>query len=358
MKKSIIIWIIIIIVLVGIIILVSYKKPVPGEKEKLEVAVIIPLTGSGSSEGEDLLNGMLLAEEEFNPNIVLYVEDSQGKATEGIAAAKKLLDTKDIDIIVSFQSSVSIPLLALADQYDKPLLVTAVAQDEFTQRSKNAFRLFPPARQYATVAAEFADKMGFDKVSVLTIHDEYGESVKELFKKNFKGNIVHEESFEVPERDFRTILTKIADSDAVYSVGYNIHWVSLFEQRKELGQNIIFISNQNMVSKFVQSQVGDLLTNAYATVPPSTLNSGEIKDFIEEYTKKYAHEPDWVAPFGYDIILILDAVQKSGKEPIESLYKIEVNGLNGLISFDEKRETNIPLVIIEAENGVIKEVTE
>jgi len=328
----------------------------PEGTAKLQVAVIIPLTGPSSLEGEDLLNGLLLAKEEFNADIVLHIEDSQGKTMEGITAAKKLLDTKDIDVIVSFQSSVAIPLLALADQYDKPLVVTAVAQDEFAQKSKNAFRLFSPAREYAAIAAEFANNMGFENVSTLTIHDEYGESIKEHFKKNFRGNIAYEESFEVSERDFRTILMKISDSEAIYSVGYNIHWVSLFKQREELGKNIVFISNQNMVSKFVQSQVGDLLTNAYATVPPSTLINNKTKEFIEEYTEKYGREPDWVAPFGYDIVLILDAVQKSGKNPINALHDIQVEGLNGPISFDEDGESNIPLVIVRAKNGDVKEI--
>ena len=349
-------WIIIgitVIIIIVLVVVFSGKKP---EKvtEKLEVAVIIPLTGPSSSEGEDLLNGLLLAKEKINADIILHIEDSQGKATEGITAAKRLLDTKDIDVIVSFQSSVAIPLLTLAEQYDKPLIVTAVTQDEFAQKSKNAFRLFSPAREYAAIAAEFANNIGFENVSTLTIHDEYGESTKEYFKKNFKGNIMHEENFEVSERDFRTILMKISDSEAVYSVGYNIHWVSLFEQRKELGRDIVFISNQNMVSKFVQSRVGDLLTNAYAAVPPSTLVNNKTKNFIEEYTKKYGHKPDWVAPFGYDIILVLDAVQKNGKRPVDAFYEIEVDGLNGLISFDESGESYIPLVMVQAKNGIIE----
>lgn len=338
------------LIVITIILIIFIKKP-KEETEKLEVAVIIPLTGPGSSEGKDLLNGLLLAEEKFSPNIVLHVEDSQGKAIEGISAAKKLLDIKDIDVIVAFQSSVAIPLLTLADQYDKPLLVTGVAQDEFTKRSKNSFRLFSPARQYAAMAAEFANDMGFENVSTLTIHDEYGESIKEHFKKNFKGNIVREENFEVLERDFRTILIKISNTEAIYSVGYNIHWVSLFKQRKELGKDVMFISNQNMVSTFVQSQVGDLLTNAYATVPPSTLDNDKTKGFREEYTKKYGYEPDWVAPFGYDIVLVLDAIQKNNKNPIDAFHEIKVEGLNGLISFDEEGESNIPLVIVQAKDG-------
>jgi len=358
MKKSIIIWIIIIIVIIGVIAVVNYKKPVPREKEKLEVAIIIPLTGPASPTGEDFLNGLLLAQEKFNPDIILHVEDSKSNAKDGITALKKLLDTKDIDVIVSLQSAVVIPLLSVAEQYGKPLVATAIAQDEFAQKSKNAFRLFPPARQYAAMAAEFADKMGFKNVSILTIHDEYGESIREHFRENFKGNIPHEENFEIPERDFRTILIKISDSEAVYSVGYNIHYVSLFRQREELGKDIIFISNQNMTSNFVRIEVGNLLTNAYATVPESTLVNEKTREFVEEYNKKFVQEPDWGAPFGYDMLLVLDAIQKNEKNPIDALHEIKIDGLNGHIFFNEDGEANIPLVIVEAENGVIKEVKE
>ncbi len=350
-------WIAIVIIIVIIVLFAAvFSQRESKETNKLQVAVIIPLTGPGSSEGQDLLSGLLLAKEKINPNIVLNIEDSQGKAAEGITAAKKLLDTRNIDVIVSFQSSVAVPLLSLADQYNTPLLVTAVAQDEFTQKSRNAFRLFSLARQYATVAAEIANNTGFKNISTLTIHDEYGESTKENFKENFKGNIIYEEKFEVSERDFRTILTKISDSEAVFSVGYNVHWVSLFEQRKELGKDITFISNQNMTSKFVQSKVGDLLTDAFAAVPPSTLNTDKTKDFMQGFTKKYGHEPDWVAPFGYDIVLVLDAVQKNGKKPTKALHEIEIEGLNGAISFDKEGESHIPLIVIEAEKGNIKKV--
>jgi len=353
-KTKIILWIIIIVIIIGGLWYGQGKKAEKESKNKLEVAVIIPLTGPSSPEGEDFLNGLLLAKEKLNPDIIFYIEDSQGKATEGLTAAKKLLDTKNIDIIVSFQSLVSIPLLALADQYNKPLVVTSVAQDEFTQKSKNAFRLFPTARQYASMAAEFANKKGYKNVSILTVHDEYGESVKEQFKKNFKGSIVHQESFEIPERDFRTVLIKISNSEAVFSVGYNIHWVSLFKQREELGKDTIFISNQNMVSQLVRSEIDDLLTNAYAVVPSSTLLSDTTKEFVDEYIKKYGHEPDWVAPFGYDMTFVLDAVQKNGKKPIEALHEIRFEGLNGTISFDENGESNIPLIMIQAKDGSIE----
>lgn len=357
-------WLIIIIIVVAIILVVVLAGQKPKEEggreeaASLQVAVIAPLTGPASSTGEDFLNGLLLAKEKFNPNVVLYVEDSQSTGKDGITAAKKLLDTRDIDVIVSLNSSVVIPLLELAEQYQKPLVATIVAQDEFAKSSRYAFRLFSPASHYAASAAEFANKKGFKTVSTLTIHDEYGESIKEHFRQNFKGEIPFQESFEVLERDFRTPLMKIGDSEAVYSVGYDIHWVNLFKQREELGKDITFISNQNMVSEFVKSAVGELLTNAYAVVPPSTLITKQTNEFVDEYTEKYGRKPDWGAPFGYDMVLILDAVEKimqeSNKKLIDALHDIQVEGLNGVILFDEDGESNIPLIMVEAKDGGIE----
>ncbi len=132
----------------------------------------------------------------------------------------------------------------------------------------------------------------------------------------------------------------------------------MFEQRQELGKDIPFISNQNMVSSFVKSKVGELFTNAYATIPPSTLITKQTNEFVDEYNKKYGRKPDWGAPFGYDTVLILDAVQKSSKKPIDALHEIRVSGLNGLIRFDEEGEANIPLVVVEVKDGIVDLVEE
>lgn len=352
-KTKIILWIIIAVIVVGGLWYDQSKKAEKESKKKLEVAVVIPLTGAVSENGQNFINGLMLAKEKLNSDIDLYIEDSQSNAKDGVTACKKLLDTQNIDIIISLQSAVVMPILNLADQYNKPLLATLISQNEFTQKSKNAFRLFTSAEQEAGLMADFANKKGFKKVSIITVNDEYGQSMKKYFKEKFKGNIIHEEDFNASESDFRTILTKTSGSDAVYFLGYNPHYINFLKQREELGKNITILSNENMASNYIRSQVGNLYKNLYATAPPTIL-SDSIKEFKEEYYKKYGKIPDWAAPYGYDAFLVLDAIQKSGKKPIDGLHQIKVEGLNGLISFDEKGESYLSLVVVEAKNGDVE----
>jgi len=345
-KKSL--WIIGIVIIVAVILVISNSNKEEGE-DNLEVAVIIPLTGAAGFQGEDFLNGVLLAKEKIDSKIELHVEDSQSNAREGVTAAKQLLETNNIDVMVSFQSPVVIAILPLADEHNIPLIATAISQDEFTKISENAYRLFPPAREDGRRIAKFANDLGYDSIAVLTVQDEYGETMKQHFKQNFNGDILSEESFLISENDFKTILTKIPDNvDAVYFIGYISHYIQFYKQQEELGKNFVVISNLVLTSQAIRDEVGDLMGNSYAIAPFSTkYDSEKLKLFAEEYYDNYGKQPDWAAPFGYDMVLVLDAVQKSDKDPGEALYELEVEGLNGVIHFDNERETNIALEVIK-----------
>lgn len=350
MNKKIFLSIGVVVIILIVFLLVFSNTKNQEENSGLNVAIVVPLTGAVSEPGQDFMNGLTISKEKLNSKINLYIQDSQSNAKDGVTAAKSLLDTKNIDIIVSLQSAVVMPILPLADQYNKPLLATLNSQNDFTQKSKNAFRLFPSANQDAGLIADFANKKEFKKVSIIAVNDEYGQSMAKYFKEKFKGIIVYEEKFEASETDFRTMLAKTSGSDAIYFLGYNPHYINFLKQREELGKNITILSNENMVSTYIRSQVGNLFKNLYATAPPTIL-SDSIKDFKDEYYKKYGITPDWMAPYGYDVFLVLDTIQKIGKKPIDALHQIKVQGLNGSISFDEKGESYPPLVVVEAKNG-------
>jgi len=337
------------VIFILLIISLSSCQSTVKESNQLEVGVVIPLTGPVSQTGEDFMNGMFLAQDKLNSNVKLNIEDSQSNPKSGVSAARKLLDTKNIDVMVSLQSSVVIAVLPLADEKNIPLIAAAISQDEFTSLSENAFRLFYPAREDGGMAAELANDKSYKKVAIFNVQDEFGESMRKHFKKNFNGEITQEEAFLVSDRDFRTSLTKVSDdTDAVFFIGYIPHQIEFFNQKKELGKEFVVISNLIITSQLVIEEVGDIINNSYAIVPISTtFESDESKIFVEEFTAKYGKAPDWAAPFGYDMVLTLDAIQKSNKSPKEALYEIDIKGLNGQINFDEQRETNIPLTIIE-----------
>ncbi len=329
-------------------------------QDQLEAAIIIPLTGAASSVGEDFLNGMLLAKEELKSNVLLHIEDSQTNPKEALNAAKKILESKNIDVLVSVMSITANVITPLAEQYNIPQIASVVSDDDFTEKSINNFRLFTRASEDAKLAAEFASRQKL-KLSTLTILDDYGKSIKEHFKSNFKGKLLHEEEYLPQNTDFKTSLTKISGSDAIYFAGYPPHYINLLKQRKELGSNITLISNVVLGSRLMRVNAGKIIGSAYATVPKSMLDNEKSKEFDSKYESKYSKKPDWSASYGYDMMLVLDAVSKSEKgkqkkDQKSALYKIRVDGLNGEIKFDSSRESNIPLFVAKVNEEGLKVV--
>ncbi|MCX6804349.1 MAG: penicillin-binding protein activator [Candidatus Diapherotrites archaeon] len=318
----------------------------------LRVGLVVPLTGAVSQLGNDFVNGFMLAKDDLNnPHIRVYVEDSQSTAVGGVNAAKKLLDVQNVDVLVSLQSAVVMPVLDIADDYNVPLIATLISANNFTQRSKNAFRLYSPAKQNAELMADFANKQSFQTVSFLTVLDEYGQSMKESFKEKFNGQILFDESFEVGQQDYRTFLMKLPDNSVLFFVGYNQHYINLLKERQELGKKITILSNENFVSKYLQSQSGLLLTDGYAVAPVSILFITQNNKFNNDFAKKYSHAPDFLSPFGYDVFMVLDKTEKNGKPLASALYEVKINGLTGVASFDVNRESNPGLLVFKVEDG-------
>jgi len=344
--------------LVGVLILFVFLFNIAGTEKlgKMQVLAVIPLTGPTAPIGEDFLKGMELAMEKHDMGFELVLEDSQSQAKAAVTAAKKALETRKVDVVVSLQSSVAVPLVALAEEHNKPLLATVVSNDGFAKSSRNAFRLFPNGSESAALAAGFAHSQGFGNASTITIMDEYGQTMRDEFVKNFPGVIDAQESFEAGNQDFRTALLKTRDSEAVYFIGLASHYASFLRQREETGAGTIVISNQDLVSEFTKSNVGTLLDNAFATVPVSMVGNERTEEFSKEFEVKFGRKPDFGAMFGYDMALVLDAVEKSGKNPMEALHEIEVDGLNGTLSFDEDGEVDIELAVVEASDGIVEKV--
>jgi len=165
MKKNFLV----LITLIALIVIAFYfnKDDSSKEKDNLSVGVIAPLTGPVSAAGEDLVDGMMLAKDKLNSSVVLYVEDSKSVGAEGVTAAEKLFNTHKIDILVSMQSAVVIPVVSIADRYNTPFIATAISKNEFTNMSQYTFRLFTPASLDAGMMANLANKLNMQNMAAI-----------------------------------------------------------------------------------------------------------------------------------------------------------------------------------------------
>jgi ABC-type branched-subunit amino acid transport system substrate-binding protein len=115
------------IVVVILVIVVLLNVFLNNKNNQITVGAILPLSGPASLWGETFKNGMDLALGEDKMIKVLY-EDSRSAAQDGISAFNNL-STKNVDLMVSELSLISVPLSKLANDRKIPLLVSLVAAD-------------------------------------------------------------------------------------------------------------------------------------------------------------------------------------------------------------------------------------
>ena len=128
------------------------------QEDEFVVGAILSLTGAVADHGIDFKQGMELAIEEINPDIVFEFQDSASLPATGVTAAQQLIATKNIDVMVSMLSAVSVPLVPLAEENNIPLISSLVANNGFAASSPNTFRIFAKAEQINSKAIEFFEK--------------------------------------------------------------------------------------------------------------------------------------------------------------------------------------------------------
>ena len=212
------------------------------KEEKIKIGAILPLTGPAAIFGKSIQNGINLYLENHKNNIglTLYFEDSEAQPAKAISAIQKLIGQGVQIFIGGVTSSTAIALLPVIEK-NKVILVSPSASSPKLSNNKGYFfRVELSEDKGAEKQAELAiSKLGWKKISVLYINNDYGVAAKNAFMTEFEklgGEIMISESFSAGNRDFRTLLYKINNdsSEAVFLVAQN-EYVQIINQMRELG---------------------------------------------------------------------------------------------------------------------------
>ena len=132
---------------------------------QVKIGVINSMTGPEAPIGENLTNGIKLAQEDLEKKgvkVQLVWEDDTGKPQISMSAMEKLA-TRDgvIGVVGPYTSACSNAVAKLAERYKVPLLVPAAAKEEITRQGyKHVFRMNAPADQYAQVLLDAVTALG------------------------------------------------------------------------------------------------------------------------------------------------------------------------------------------------------
>ncbi len=373
MKK---LWIgisIVALVVLSLVVVVTHTRKQP---EVIKIGAILPLTGSDAKLGESAKKGIELAVEQINETkglkkgklTVLY-EDSQGQASTAISAVRKLIATDRVPVIIGeLASTVTLALAPVAEKNRTVLISPTASSPKISDAGDYIFRICASDVFEGSFMAEFAyDKLGYRKVAILYINNDYGVGLKESFQKRFAelgGSVLDVEAFEQGATDFKTQLIKIKSKNpqAIYMPGYAKEMGIILRQSKELGIKIKFLSSiateDPQVIELGKDAAEGVIYTAYGY--DSKREIPTIQQFVKAFESKYGEEPDIYAALSYDTVNILAlAVSKakefSSNEIRKQLYAIrDYPAVTGNITFDDKGDVTQAITIKMIENGTFR----
>ena len=323
----------------------------------------MPLTGPAAFLGEELNNGMQLANKEVNLNLI--VEDSQTDPKQGVTSFNKLVSVDKINVGIVAVSSIAEAIMPIAKEKEIPIVQTLVSASNVAATSPYVFRYFTSGEQEAPIMAKFAvDNLSVKNVSILYLDGEYGLSYKTSFTDSLKdlgGDVISEEIFQREDNDFRTQLTKIKfkNPDAIYVIGMDSHLTSILKQIKELKIDSIILTNWILASPSVQESSGEYDEGVYFTSPSYYFDdkTQATLEFIKNYMETYGKQPSAYAAIGYDTIKFLAMVQKFSDPGnlIDQLKQIkDFDAAMGKLSVDKEGEITFSLYPVKIENQKLK----
>src|SRR5215831_15340868 len=175
--------------LFGMVSALAVAMPVVADAQAVKIGVINSVTGPEAPIGENLTNGIKLAEEDLSKSgikLELIWEDDTGKPQIAMSAMEKLATRDGVAGVVGPYTSASANAVAkLAQRYQVPLLVPAAAKEEITRQGYQwVYRLNAPANVYAQVLFDAVTELGKPKtIAFVYENTDFGTSTADAGKK-------------------------------------------------------------------------------------------------------------------------------------------------------------------------------
>lgn len=349
----------------------------PAAAAPIKIGVINSITGPEAPIGENLTNGIKLAEEDLAKKglqLQLVWEDDTGKPQIAMSAMEKLATRDGVAGVVGpYTSACANAVAKLAERYKVPLLVPAAAKEEITRQGyKWVYRMNAPADVYASVLLDMATSAGKPQsIAFLYENTDFGTSTTRTAKDYAarKGlRVVAEESYSKGSPDYRSTLTRIKglSPDLVFMVSYVADAILLMRQAREVGLSPqAFLGGGAGFTTTQFSGEKDISNFVFS----STQWAGDMpwpgaREFAARYKAKFGKEPTYHAACAYASMLILGevaAAQGGDREKLRAgLRGGKWSGVMGEVQFVDyagfTNQNNHPMLVQQIQGGAYQTV--
>ncbi len=320
--------------------------------EPVTVGVSGPLTGPNAQYGAQWKASFDLAIEQIaasgGPAIKYVFEDSQSDPRQSVAVAQKFVN--DPSIIMEIGDFSSTASMAASPIYQRAKLVQFGMTNSHPDFTKGGDYMWSSSITQAEEQPNLADYavngLGLKKLAVLHLNTDWGTTAKNFFVKaaQDKGaDVVATEGFLPNERDFRSTLVRIRDTNPSGLVleAYYGDAAVIARQVRDLGLKQPIAAVGSVYSPKLLELGGDAVNGIYtqSNFFPEDPRP-EVQNFVTAFAAKYNRAPDAFNATAYDTMNLFAALVKqfgATREGIrEGLAKIKdvPSVVYGTMTFD------------------------
>ena len=337
---------------------------------RVKIGATLVLSGNSAKWGEMAKNGieLILEEKNSDPNLknnykVIY-EDTRGEPSKAISGFKKLIDVDKVQIVLGdMLSSTTLAMSPMANDSKVVLIGISCSAPAVTNAGPYVYRVWPSDLYEGTALANWAIDQKIEKVGVIYLKNDYGEGLKDAFKKRFAllgGTVLQEEYFTDSDKNYRNSIQKVLNGvDAVYVVGYYENTALIVKQIREVNQTVRILGTSSSEHESLLQIAGKAAEGFIYPLSSDwdleKLNVNQ-KMFRDKFFQQYGVEPDWAAVHGADAAIVaINALERANMGPDIKKYidkEHNFDGITGLLTFDENGDViNKPIVIKTVRNN-------
>jgi branched-chain amino acid transport system substrate-binding protein len=297
------------------------------EGDPITIGMATTLSGSIALFGEANRNAAQLAVDELNDAggvlgrpVELIVRDDQARPEEGVRIARDLIIDEDIQALLGpVSSGVALAITEVAAERQVPFLVHTSNTEALTTTGFHPYfvSVVPNTGMEARAQGVDLADSGYDTWATIAPNYEFGQAqtgtfVSTLSDLNPDADIIEQQWPELGEADYQPFITSILgrQPEAVYSPLFAGDLVTFTQQAANLGlfDSVYFTA---LYETDALRELGDSVdlegVRAYSRCP-FTIDTDQMRSFVERYQAAYDQVPsDW-ACMAYDAVMLWAAV--------------------------------------------------
>jgi branched-chain amino acid transport system substrate-binding protein len=314
-----------------------------------------PLSGGMARYGIDTENGTRMAIEELNAKgivvggkaieLVLVSEDDAANPTQGVSAAKKLVDTKVAGIVGHLNSGTSIAASSVYFKAGIPQITPSASNPRYTRQGFNtAFRLIADDVQLGTALGQYAIReLKGKSIAVIDDRTVYGQGIAETFEAAVRkegATIVTRHYTHQNATDFTEILTSIKElnADLIFLGGMDDTAGPLIHQMNNIGMHAKLIGGDGICTDSLPAKTDYSIKDGQVLCaePGNFFTDEKAKtEFNARYKARFNRDAGIYAVHAYDAANLIVAAMVKADSTIPAQYLPALKKTNGYVGISD-----------------------